>query len=473
MSLPLHAAWSPNGLFKGRVSVNQPSTSKLQLLADDFALERVPFADRKPMRDILWIELGIVTAMSEFVIASALGYGMTFWQAFVATCIGTALLLVVTVAIGVAGAWEGLPSGLLSRWCGFGRLGSCLISLVIVIGCTAWFGVQNSICAEAISQITHGKVSFSMASVLTGLVLIVIATLGVHWIAKTASIVVPVFLVLVAYGTYRILESTSIRAIVQAPAPGPHLSVFTGASMVAGGLMIGGIVAPDFTRYCRKGTDVFWAILIALLVGEFGLGMASVLLSHAADTNDVVSIIFGVAGWLGIAVVILATIKLNDVNLYSSSLHLANAIQVVFRYRVNRGILTVILGIIGIAFSILGILNHIVSFLLILGITVPPIGGIIIVDYFLLRRDRDALAATRSCLKLPVSCETVNPAALAAWVAGFLVGNFVHGGIAALNSIVAAGVSYFLVMRLLAALSKRPVKYFSHSPTITSESDGI
>lgn len=449
--------------------MNQPSTSNRQLLADDFALERVPPVGRKPMRDILWIELGIVTAMSEFVIASALGYGMTFWQAFLATCIGTALLLVVTVAIGIAGAWEGLPSGLLSRWCGFGRFGSCLISLVIVIGCTAWFGVQNSICAEAISQITHGKVSFPIASTLTGIALIVIATLGVHWIAKTASVVVPVFLVLVAYGTYHILESASLTAIVQAPAPGPHLSVFTGASMVAGGLMIGGIVAPDFARYCRRGTDVFWAILIALLVGEFGLGMASVLLSHTAHTNDVVSIIFGVAGWLGIAVVILATIKLNDVNLYSSSLHLANAIQVVFRYRVNRGILTIILGIIGILFSILGILNHIVSFLLVLGVTVPPIGGIMMVDYFLLRRDREALAVTRSSLKLPAYCENVNPVGLAAWMTGFLVGNIVHGGIAALNSIIAAGAFYFFVMRLLAALAKQPVKYFSHSPTVTSQ----
>ncbi|MFZ0879287.1 MAG: cytosine permease [Candidatus Acidiferrales bacterium] len=449
--------------------MNRQSAPKLELLADDFALERVPAADRKPMRDILWIELGIVTAMSEFVVASALGYGMTFWQAFVATCIGTALLLVVSVLIGVAGASEGLPSGLLSRWSGFGRYGSCLISLVIVIGCTAWFGVQNSICAEAISRSTHGRISFPVASALTGLLLIVIATLGIHWVSKTASVVVPVFLALVAYGTYRLLASTSLNEIVHTPAPGPHLGVFTGASMVAGGLMIGAVVAPDFTRYCRKGSDVFWAMLISLLVGEFGLGLASVLLSHAARTNDVISIIFGVAGWLGVAVVVLATLKLNDVNLYSSSLHLANLIQVVFRYRVNRGILTVALGIVGILFSILGILDHIVGFLLILGVTVPPIGGIIIADYFLLRRDRNALAATRSSLRLPVSCEAVNPVALAAWLGGFLAGYYIHWGIAALNSIVVAGALYFAVMRILAVWARQPIKYFPAAPTVTSQ----
>ena len=304
--------------------MSQQSAPKRELLADDFALERVPIANRKPMRDILWIELGIVTAMSEFVIGSALGYGMTFWQAFMATCLGTALLLAVSVLIGVAGAWEGLPSGLLSRWSGLGRYGSCLISLVIVIGCTAWFGVQNSICGEAIRRSMHGRISFPIAAALTGLLVTVIATLGVRWISTTASVVVPVFLVIVAYGTDRILAGTSFTEIVYTPAPGPHLGILTGASMVAGGLMIGAVIAPDFTRYCRNGTDVFWAMLISLLVGEFGLGMASVLLSHAAHTSDVISIIFGVAGWLGLAVVVLATLKLNDVNLYGNPTFVEN-----------------------------------------------------------------------------------------------------------------------------------------------------
>ena len=449
--------------------MSDQSTSARELLADDFALERVPITNRKPMRDILWIELGIVTAMSEFVIGSALGYGMTFWQAFAATCLGTALLLIVSVLIGVAGAWEGLPSGMLSRWSGLGRYGSCLISLVIVIGCTAWFGVQNSICAEAIRRSMHGRLSFPAAAAVSGVLVTAIATLGVRWISKTASVVVPVFLVMVAYGTYRILASASLTGIVLTPAPGPHLGILTGASMVAGGLMIGAIVAPDFTRYCRNEADVFWAMLISLLVGEFGLGLASALLSHAARTSDVIAIIFGVAGWLGLAVVVLATLKLNDVNLYSSSLHLANLIQVVFGRRVNRGILTVSLGSVGVLFSILGILDHIVRFLLILGVTVPPIGGIIIADYFLLRRDRGSLAASRSSMTLPAQCETVNPVGLAAWLAGFLAGYFLHWGIAALNSILVAGAFHFALMRILAVLAKRPVKHFRMAPSVTSQ----
>src|SRR5438128_2635395 len=116
-----------------------------QVLADDFALERVPPNGRRPMRDILWVELGIVTGMSEFVLASTLGYGMSFGLALLAILIGSAVLTATGVVIGVAGTWEGLASGLLARWSGFGRYGSSLISIIAVVGCTAWFGVQNSI----------------------------------------------------------------------------------------------------------------------------------------------------------------------------------------------------------------------------------------------------------------------------------------------------------------------------------------
>jgi len=448
--------------------MNDTPTTKTQLLADDFALERVPTQDRKPMRVVLWIELGIVTAMSEFVVASALGYGMTFWEAFVATCIGTGLLLAISVLTGIAGTNEGLPSGLLARWCGFGRYGSCLISLVVVIGCTGWFGVQNAICAVAISRATHGFLNFTVASALTGGILIIIATLGIHWISKTASIVVPIFLALVVYGTYDVLASASLSAIVRMPAPGPHLSIFTGASMVAGGMMIGAVIAPDFTRYCRTRGDVFWVMFISLVVGEFGLGMASVLLSHAARTNDVISILFGIAGWLGVTVVVLATLKLNDLNLYASSLHAANAIQLVFGYRINRGILTIAVGIAGVLASVLGILDHIVGFLVLLGVIVPPIGGIVIADYFILRRDRTALEETRESLKLPATCESMNPVGLLAWIAGIAVGYFWNWGIAALNSIVVAGVCYFLLMKLAAVLAKQPNKHFQTAPTASS-----
>jgi cytosine permease len=427
-----------------------------ELLADDYSTSRVPLSARTPMLNVLWVQLGIVTAMSEFVVASTLGYGMTFWEALIATVLGTAVLIALTVLIGIAGAREGLPSGMLARWSGFGRYGSCLISLVVVFGCTAWFGIQNSICAEAIQRGMHGRVSLTVASVFTGLALTLIATLGFHWVAKTAAAVVPMFLVLITYGTFRVLSTSPLKGMFSAPAPGPRIPIFTGASMVIGGLIIGAIVAPDFTRFCRKGIDVFWAITIALLIGEIGLGSAGVLLAHAAHTRDIVGIIFGVAGWLGVAVVVLATVKLNDLNLYSASLHLANIIQVVTGRKPNRAILSIVLGIAGILFSIAGILDRVGGLLLVLGISVPPIGGILVVDYFILGRGKELLAPSRETLSLPATAEAANPVALIAWAVGAVGGYYIPAGMGSLNAVLLGGLVYYIIMKLVPAPIRKP-----------------
>ena len=48
----------------------------------------------------------------------------------------------------------------------------------------------------------------------------------------------------------------------------------------------------------------------------------------------------------------------------------------------------------------LGILDYFVGFLTLLGVKLPPVGGIIIVDYFILKRSREALDVSRAQNKL-------------------------------------------------------------------------
>jgi cytosine permease len=72
-----------------------------------------------------------------------------------------------------------------------------------------------------------------------------------------------------------------------------------------------------------------------------------------------------------------------------------------------------------------------VGFLVLMGVSVPPIGGIFITDYFLLRRERHALDGARARLSLRAKCETVNPAGLIAWSAGIMTDYFLHWGIGA------------------------------------------
>jgi cytosine permease len=434
------------------------------IFVDDYAMDRVPPAARRPMRDILWVRLGVLTAMSQFVLGAALGYGMSFWNAFCAILAGSVLLEIVALLMGIAGAWEGLPTGVLARWSGFGKYGAGLISLVVAVGSMAWFGVQNSIFDEAVDRATHGYLGLSMCSLLTGLFVTLIAIFGFRWLTWTATLTVPAFVGVVGYGIYRVLVVESLPALIHSPPPGPEISLMTGATMVAGGFMLGAVVTPDIARFCRNGRDVFLMTLISTFLGELGIGLAAVLLAHAARTPDVISIIFKVAGWIGVTVVSLATVKINDVNLYGSSLHLTNVIQALFGCRANRGAVTAVLGAIGTLFSLAGILKHFVEFLLILGVAIPPIAGVLMVDYFILKRDRAQLAKTHETLSLPASCEWMNPVGIFAWVVGFLASYAIRAGIPSLNSILVSGLVYLAGMKSLAYRMKGSTKRFSAVP---------
>jgi cytosine permease len=117
----------------------------------------------------------------------------------------------------------------------------------------------------------------------------------------------------------------------------------------------------------------------------------------------------------------------------------------------------------------IGLIAHLIGLLIILGVTIPPIAGILLVDYFYLRRDRVILKQTRDQGVLPTDWEEINPVAIASWVMGSVVGASVTTvGIPAINALVAASLSYAVVMRLWGATRGHRFPVFSRSPTSAS-----
>lgn len=145
---------------------------------------------------------------------------------------------------------------------------------------------------------------------------------------------------------------------------------------------------------------------------------------------------------------IFATVKINDLNLYSASLGLSNLIDSIFNKKVNRGLITLVIGIIGTVLSVLGILEKFQNFLVFLGVWIPPIAGIMIVDYFVLKRNRKLLAESRMQGRLPEYSESINPVTLVSWALGFLAGYFIEYGIPSLNSLLVSGIVYFIGMKI-------------------------
>lgn len=432
---------------------------------DDYSLSRVPQSAKRPMWEILLIRIGALACVSQLMLGAALGYGMSFWGALGATLVGSVLLQIVSWAIGTAAAREGLSTSLLSRWAGFGRGGAALIGGVIALSLVGWFGVQNSVFADGLHKVT-GVLNFPIWALITGISITVLVVFGIKAIGRVATVFVPLFIIAVVYAAVVMLKDHNVGALLSTPHPGPALTFAAATTMVAGGFIIGAVITPDTTRYLSNGRQVFWVTLIGTFVGELGMNLIAVLLAHATGTENVVNIMMQLTGWLGAAIVIFSTVKLNDINLYSSSLGLTTMINAIFNIKMNRTVTTWILGIVGTVLSMVGIIHYFTNFLIVLGVAIPPVAGIMFVDYFLLRRDRQALTESSLVGKLPTTVELWNPIAIAVWVASFLIGQFVTLGIPALNALFGAAILYWVAMKVYGAVTKQEVVRFRTSEQV-------
>lgn len=307
--------------------------------------------------------------------------------------------------------------------------------------------VQNAILADGVVHATQGKITFALAACLSGGILTLLVIFGFIGLSWTAKLALPLFAVIVGWIFYSMLRDSSLLALMTLPPHGPMMSLGAGATMVAGGAVVGALITPDITRYCQSGKHVFWMITISYLIGEFAINGIAILVAHALHTAGVVIIMTQSAGWLGLVTVILSALKVNDTALYSSSLAVTHLLEVFTKKKFSYRRITCMLGIFGTLLSVLGILGQFTGFLIMLGILFPPIAGVMMVDYYLIRNSRALLDATRHQGKLPASEATpaVGWTALCAWLVGSIAGFTVQVGIPSLNALLAASAVYWLL----------------------------
>ncbi|WP_433272114.1 purine-cytosine permease family protein [Actinosynnema sp. CS-041913] len=411
---------------------------------DDFSLRRVP-----PDRRYSWVSValqrfGQVSSFHQFLLGAVLGFGMTFWDAVLAITVGSVLLEGITILMGIAGTREGLSTSVLARWAGFGRRGSALVGLLMTLSLAGWFGVQNDVFAQGLHALVGGPPVWVWA-LGGGALVTAIVLFGFHAMAWTAYLTVPAFLALAGFSIAGALGDHSLASLVSDPPPGPPMSLAQGTTLVAGAFIMGAVMTPDMTRFNRGAADVVKQTLVGITLGQYLIGLVGVLLAHAARSADVVGIITSSSGVLGTLIMVTAIVKINDWNLYSSTLGLVNTVEVLFSRRLDRTTATLLLGGLGSLLSAVGILDHFTTFLTWIGIVTPPVAGVVIAEYFVVRRWRADLDASRAVGELPATAPNWVPSALWCWVAGAAVGISVPFGIPTVNSILAAFALYVLL----------------------------
>ncbi|MFF7245910.1 purine-cytosine permease family protein [Embleya sp. NPDC008237] len=417
----------------------------------DYPLERVPRSARYSWFNVAIQRFGQLSDLTQFLLGATLGAGLSFWGAFWAFTLGSVILEVVCVFVGIAGMREGLTTSVLARWTGFGRYGSTLIGLVIAVSLFGWFGVQTAVFAAGLHSLAPGVPLWGWC-LITGLGVTALVLRGFRAMGWTAFVTVPAFLGLAGWAMTVEISRHSMGDLVASPPFGEHISIATGATIVAGSYIVGAVTTPDMTRFNRSTADVVKQTLVGISLGEYVLGLAGVLLAYAVKSSDVIAIITASSGVAGVLILVPATVKINNWNLYSAALGLIGAVESTIGVRLNRTAVTIAIGVLGSLAAAAGILDRFTDFLTVLGVVTPPIAGIMVAEYFVTKRWRPQLDASRAIGRLPETEPSWVPATIVLWSAasvfGWLCDHYQWAGVPALNSLLLAGLGYIVAGRL-------------------------
>lgn len=423
---------------------------------ENYSLERVPDSGRLSFFGVALVHMGMLTALDQFMLGAVLGNRMTFADAFLSITVGSIIFFIATIGLGYAGMREGVSGSLLARWCGFGKNGSIFVGLLIAVSLLGWFGVQNSVFANSLDFALGNHLGFHLAAALSGITLTVLVAFGFKALRFAAKIAVPAFVLSIVYIFISLINTHGLEAFNAATSGTKDLPISEAITMVVGGSIVASLITPDLTRYYTTGRQVTMMTLLTIFAGEYIINGMAVVLSYVLNTSDVVTIMSQFAGGIGLVVVVFSTLRINDINLYSSSLGILNAIEAFTGRRVSYSAITLVIGFTGTLFSVLGILDRFVDFLNLLGVLFPPVIGVMIFDYYVLRTDRKVLDESRANGRLPGDSETTKTgwSAISASLIGALAGYYITMGVPAINSIIAGCLAYWI----LNAVTKRALK---------------
>lgn len=409
-----------------------------KVVVNDFAVTRVPEDQKKSSLDVALVTGGFCIAMSGLFTGAAMAVGLTFTQALIAAVLGNTILTIYGTFLGIAGAREGVATSILARH-SFGRQGSKIVSLVLALTMLGWFSVQVGFFGTTIHAmfpnagfLTNPKV----AGFWGGILMLLTAYFGYKGLSALSKIVIPLILLTSLIGIISAVNAANGWAAINAIRPAESITLSTGIVIAVGSFAAGASAQADVTRYARSSKAAVIATLFGYMGANLFVIMAGFITTMATGAGDLPNAMLMLGlGFPALIVLIGAQWTTNDNNLYTSSLGLVNILNF------KKSNIVLVTGVLATLVGVAGLADHFISWLVVLGTGVPPMAGVIIADYYLVKKGSYEYGEG-------TKYSNWNVWALVAWAVGGIFGYFVHWGAGSVNSLVIAFVLYTVLMKI-------------------------
>lgn len=327
------------------------------------------------------IVIGGTIGFAIFIVSAQIGGSLGYTKAAFAFALGSLILGVMGAMTSYVGARTRLSTYLLTDYA-FGRLGSKVANAAVAISLIGWFGVISNSLGQAAHTMLIDTFSITIPTwslVLVASVLMIAVTInGFKGIDKLALYLVPVMLAFLVYAGYR-----SVSASTGAPLELTSDFTFqTAVSAVVGSYIAGVIIQPDYSRFAKSRVGAIWSVFIALGIIFPLIMFLSALPSLTAGNPDLLVVMAN----LGLVIPAFFLFALgawasNVLCLYSSGLSIATMTS---KFTLKQILLAI--GVLGTSIAFVKAQAYLVGFLVALGVIIPPIGAVYLIDAFFIRR---------------------------------------------------------------------------------------
>jgi len=400
----------------------------------DYTSKAVDRAGRKSTLSMFMVMLGFTFFSASMWVGQNLAAGLNFSGFVWALLLGGLILAAYTGALGWIGAESGLSLDMLARR-SFGQKGSWLPSAMISFTQIGWFGVGLAMFAIPVAkellglEVTPDYMPWQgyLLVLIAGILMTGSAYYGIKSLTIISYIAVPAVAILGTVAMIMAVNKGDLGLVEQFNQGTKSLGIIAGAGLVVGSFVSGGTATPNFTRFAKSGKVGLWTTVVAFFIGNSLMFCFGAVSSIYVGGNDIFEVMLNLnLFYLAVLVLGLNIWTTNDNALYTGGLGLSNI------FGLSKKAMVLISGLIGTVAAVWLYWNF-CGWLNVLNCTLPPVGIILILSYFLNRK---------AYLEDTVPVKTVNWFAVAGVVLGAVVANLVKWGFPAINGMAVAAICY-------------------------------
>ena len=358
----------------------------------DFPLSEAPQSARKGLLSISMVLFSFTFFTGTMFAGGKLGMAFSFSDMLWIAAIGNSLLALYAAALAFIASRSGLNTVLMGRFC-FGEAGSRLSDFLLgfaELGWYAWGTATVAIVLVKMLDLSEGLTIPLM--IVFGFGFSLTAIVGYKGLDILSRISVPLMFILLIISMY--IATRDIGGLKGLAAVIPHeaMTFSAAVTMVFGTFASGATQATNWTRLSRTGRVAIIASVVSFLVGNGLMVVAGAWCAIVYQQADIVEVM--ILQGLSFAAVVMLCLNLWTIqgptiyNVAAASCHLLRSER--------RRTMTVVAAGVGVLLAIGGMYEMLIPFLVLLGSIIPPVGGVIMADFWYRHRGKYPLLANAS-----------------------------------------------------------------------------